>query len=132
LRFQLTWASGSALVYIPLAFFAAWTGGAVMLAAAISIYWSLAAPLLVRLAIGNGGGTWRDVAAIFLRPAGMAAAAAAPWIAARWLATGVALPIWENILCGSFSFLLIYAALCVWFRGAELAALWHSIRQRPL
>ena len=132
LRFQLTWASGSALVYIPLAFFAAWTGGAVMLAAMISIYWALSAPLLVRLAIGNGGGTWRDVAAIFLRPAGMAAAAAAPWIAVRWLAAGVALPIWENILCGSFSFLLIYTALCVWFRGAELGALWHSMRQRPL
>ena len=131
-RFQLAWASGSALVYIPLAFFAAWTGGAVMLAAMVSIYWALSAPLLVRLAIGNGGGTWRDVAAIFLRPAGMAAAAAAPWVGVRWLDAGVALPIWENILCGSFSFLLIYTALCVWFRGAELAALWHSMRRRPL
>lgn len=130
LRFQLAWASVSALVYVPLAMLAAWMGGAVMLSAMVSVYWTLAAPLLVRLAIGNGGGTWSDVAGIFARPAGMAAAAAMPWILVRYFANNVNLPVWENILCGSTSFLLIYGALSIWFRGDELAALWQAARRR--
>ena len=129
-RFQLTWASGSALVYLPLALLAAWAGGAAILAVAVSVFWAFAAPLLVRQAIGPGGGTWGDVAALFLRPAAMAAAAAAPWIGVRLLAAPLTLPVWGNILCGSVSFLLIYTALSVWFRGAELLALWHTVRQR--
>lgn len=130
--FQLAWASGCAMIYAPLVFLAAWTGGAVWLAAMVAVYWVLAAPLLVRLAIGHGGGTWKNVAEIFLRPTAMAAVAAAPWLAMRLLTGTITIPAWENIMCGSLSFLLIYTALSVWFRGAELAALWRSVRHRAL
>lgn len=129
-RFQLAWASGSALVYLPLAFLGAWAGGAVILAVAVSVFWAVAAPLLVRQAIGPGGGSWGDVAALFLRPAAMATIAAAPWISVRLLAAPITLPLWENIVCGTVSFLLIYTALSIWFCGTELLALWHTVRQR--
>ncbi|MGC8623685.1 MAG: oligosaccharide flippase family protein [Phycisphaerae bacterium] len=127
--FQLGWASGSALLFIPLAFFAAWSGGAVLLAAMVAMYWAAAAPLLVRLAIGYGGGTWRDVAALFLIPGAMAAAAALPWLAVRILAGHVAIPAWENAGAGSLSFILIYTALLVWFRGGALTDFWKSIQR---
>ncbi len=127
---QLAWASGSAMIYVPLVFLAAWLGGAVLLAAMVAIYWVIAAPLLTRLVIQAGGGTWRDVAGIFLPPAAMSAAAAAPWLAVRLLAGRLVVPAWQSALSGGISFLLIYAALSLWFRRTELTALWHATRQR--
>ena len=131
-RFQLAWASTSAMIYVPLVFLAAWTGGEVMLAAMVAAYWVLTAPLLVWLAIAHRGGTWKNVAEIFLRPAAMAAVAAVPWLLMRLLVDMITIPAWENVLCGSLSFLLIYTALSVWFRGAELAALWQSLQRQAL
>ncbi len=131
-RFQLIWASASAMVYVPLVFVAAWTGGAVMLAAAVAVYSVIATPLLLWLAIANGGGTWRDVASIFFTPAAMATVAATPWLAVRLLTHTATVPLWESSVCGCLSFLLIYIALSVWFRGTELLALWDSAQARLL
>ncbi|MDA8377159.1 MAG: oligosaccharide flippase family protein [Planctomycetia bacterium] len=127
--FQLVWASVSALIFIPLAFFAAWFGGAVLLAAMVATYWIIMSPLLVRLAISRGGGTWRDVTSLFLVPAAMTAVAALPWLAARILADNRAIPVWENMISGSLSFILIYTALVVWFRSGVLVDFWKSIRR---